>query len=749
MSTPRRSWSAALAVAALLGSSMSLPALAQEEEGSLGPDSSSVIPLLGAKPADLLAPIGPVLSGRAWLMTEQLDPGFGDMPTSDPITGPDLEGGAGSSSPRMQAASAGAPVPYREPGPAFSRNILVTRDFGTATFQTEPSITANPEDPEHLVLGVIDYSFPSMSSYVSYDGGELWEGPFQVPYLQEDLAAGGDPVVAFDRDSNVYMSYISIGTDDFELGPVEITAEVSSIAVARSEDDGFTWPVQISSARSRVDTADLTTDRFGRLRGTVDISFLDKPWMTVGPDPKDAEKDVIYVTYTDFDVSYDILYIGEIPNLLPTEMRSTIRLVSSSDGGQTWTDPVAVSPTVRRAFSETSDGSQATGVYGTLRTVQGSQPSVTPDGVVHVAWMDSTDDDSQKGAGEIWASSSSDAGRTWTAPVVAASFNEVEFRPRSAYFRFWASAFPQIASGPDGEVYIAYTARPSDKPNDDGDIFLVSSFDGGTTWSRPKVVNDDDTDHVQFFPAIDVDPAGAVHIMWGDMRDDPHQTRYHIYYTRSDDQGKTFGFVNEDLGLRAGDTRVTDFPSNPNYAFVRGLFIGDYFSIVATEDDVHLAWADSRLGEFGPINQKIAVARTKAVKAPEIFLNPPSGPGGQQVTIQGFDFQPDMDVYLQLGDSTISTLRTDVDGGFQATVYMPITSQGSQTVTAFDESGNGASSSFFTEFGFGDIQDLLKDLGDRLGTEGTTGSPGDGNASGSPSPGSGAEASPSPSSNEG
>ena len=125
-----------------------------------------------------------------------------------------------------------------------------------------------------------------MSSYVSFDGGERWEGPFQVPYLQEDLAAGGDPVVAFDRDGNVYMSYISIGTDEFNLGPVEISAEVSSIAVARSEDDGFTWPVQISAARSRVDTAGLETDRFGRLRGTVDISFLDKPWMTIGPDPR-------------------------------------------------------------------------------------------------------------------------------------------------------------------------------------------------------------------------------------------------------------------------------------------------------------------------------------------------------------------------------------------------------------------------------------------------------------------------------
>jgi hypothetical protein len=69
---------------------------------------------------------------------------------------------------------------------------------------------------------------------------------------------------------------------------------------------------------------------------------------------------------------------------------------------------------------------------------------------------------------------------------------------------------------------------------------------------------------------------------------------------------------------------------------------------------------------------------------------------------------------VQLGDSTISTLRTDLDGEFSARIYMPITSEGSQTITAFDESGNGASTSFFTEFGFGNIGDLLEDLVERL-----------------------------------
>ena len=221
------------------------------------------------------------------------------------------------------------------------------------------------------------------------------------------------------------------------------------------------------------------------------------------------------------------------------------------------------------------------------------------------------------------------------------------------------------------------------------------------------------------FPSIDTSPDGTVHVMWGDMRADPAHIRYHIYYTRSEDGGETFGFTNEDLGLNVGDTRVTDFASNSNFAFPGGRFIGDYFSLTATEDDVHMAWPDARLGEFGPINQKIAVSRTEPIDSPEIFISPPSGPGGQEVTLQGFSFQPDLGVFVQLGDSTISTLRTNLDGEFSARIYMPITSEGSQTITVFDESGNFASTSFFTEFGFGDIAELIEDLTERIDAAGS------------------------------
>jgi hypothetical protein len=668
---------------------------------------------------NLLAPVKDLLSGRPWLLAEGIDPGLQMRPGHDALQGLDWRSlggalGAAAGGGAMQAPGAAALVPFREPGPAFSRDLLVTRDFSQLPFQTEPHLAVNPHDPEHLVLGTIDYGFPGVTAYVSFDGGENWEGPNQVPFLPTDRVSGGDPVLAFDRAENVYYASISIGVEEFSVGPVVVFSLVSSIAVAKSDDGGFAWPQTVSTARSAVSTDDLAPDQFGRLRGTIDISFLDKPWLALGPHPDDPERDVLYVTYTDFELNYEVFWIGEIPATLPREMRTTIRLVASEDGGLTWSEPVAVSPTVRRGYGERDTADLAPGMFGTRRVVQGSQPVVGPDGTVFVAWFDSTDDDSMKGVGEIYVARSADAGATFSAPRVASVFNEIDFRPRNAFFRYWGGSFPQLAVGPDSELYVVYVARPADKPHDDGDVFLVSSRDRGESWTRPRRLNDDRSAALQFFPAIDVGPDGVVHVMWGDMRDDPSQTRYHIYYTRSDDGGATWGFEIEELELRVGDMRVTDFASNPSRGFPFGLFLGDYFSIKATEDDVYMVWADTRLAEFGGANQKIGFARQRAIASPEVFISPPAGPGGQEVTLQGFDFQPDMNVFVLLGDATIAFARTNADGRFSSRLYMPVTGEGAQTVRVVDASGNGAGTSYYTEFGFGNIEAMMRDLGRRI-----------------------------------
>ena len=123
-----------------------------------------------------------------------------------------------------------------------------------------------------------------------------------------------------------------------------------------------------------------------------------------------------------------------------------------------------------------------------------------------------------------------------------------------------------------------------------------------------------------------------------------------------------------------------------------------------------MAWPDARLGEFGAQNQKIAFARTELMPLPSIFLSPPSGPGGKDITIQGSNFQPDQDVFLEISGAIVSTVRSDADGRFTARLFIPIAGQGAHDFRAIDASGNIATGSFFMDFGFDNIEGSMEDI---------------------------------------
>ena len=658
-------------------------------------------------PGELVAPsehIRKMLSGRTWLITSGLDPALGiglgsrnDIPPS-----------SGSRSILQQGGGGAVLVPYRDPSAKFSRNVLIPEDFSQSPFQTEPSLAIDPKDPDHLLVGLIDYNFPSMVSYSSIDGGATWEGPHQAKYPRQDLGAAGDPIVAYDRDGNAYYAFISLDVEEFTIGPLLGSVLVSAIAVSGSPDGGFTWQDPVPSSRSGVTTTSLPSpDR--RPRGLIEIGFLDKPWMTVGPHPTDPDKDVIYVAYTKFIESFQIFYLDELPFLGYPSLETVIELVRSEDGGLTWSEPMEVSPRVEYTIllnPITQD--EVAQQVGTRQIVQGPSLAVAGDGTLYVGWMDSTTDDSFEGLAEIYVRRSDDAGVTLEPEQRVSGFLEPGFRPRHASFRYWASAFPKLATGPNDEVYVLWVALPADDPEDDGDVFTVRSTDRGETWSRRKKVNDDDTSRLQFFPEIAVDPKGVVHTMWGDMRDDPNEVSYHMYYASSEDSGTTWSV----------NSRVTDFPTNPNRAFPGGRFIGDYFAIAASEEDVYMVWADGRLGEFGPTNQKIGFARKRLMPTPSIFISPPSGPGGKDVVIQGFNFQPNRNIFVEVAGVIVSTARTQAEGRFTTQIFIPISGKGAHSVRVIEESGNVATSSFFMDFGFDSIQetsDQIDLLAERIG----------------------------------
>ncbi|MEM4281999.1 MAG: sialidase family protein [Candidatus Caldarchaeum sp.] len=571
-------------------------------------------------------------------------------------------------------------IPYRSPTAKFSRNVIVTYDIGNRPYQNEPHIAVNPNNPDHVVIVSHDFDVSCAVSYVSFDGGETWRGPSMTSPAVEDSFCS-DPVVAFGRDGTVYYTLLSIGARPLRVGRLLFEADVASATVSVSKDGGVTWSRPFVASRGHVVPS---ADRAA-------IVFIDKPWMAVGPDRQNPEKDAIYVTYTEFRTIYP--FLDYYPFVAEPTIEVSIKLVKSADGGVTWTSPVAVSP----IFSGLAGDEDA-------RLVQGSYVHVARDGTVYVAYYDSLDDGPFKGLFTPMVTVSRDGGRTWSKPsmVVPGGTWEQPFFLSPTYFRSWSSMFPVLGTNPENsnEVYIVFGAVGRE-PGDLSDVYFAKSTDGGLTWSRPKRVNDDLTIRNQFFPTMAVSSNGTIHVIWGDMRDDPDNYRYHIYYTRSGDRGNTF----------MENARVTDYPSNPAYGIAS--FVGDYWGIAATDGDVYMVWTDSRAGFRGAPNQDIGFARLRPVRAPTIFVSPPQGPAGQVISIVGDGFAArQREVFIEVDGVVISSFPTDGAGRFTATIFVPVSGEGAHLVRAIDVLGNVAEATYYTSFGFNNINEQLRRSGE-------------------------------------
>jgi hypothetical protein len=458
----------------------------------------------------------------------------------------------------------------------------------------------------------------------------------------------------------------------------------SEITLAISRDGGATWDI--------VRALNYSTS-----------AFYDKPWIAVGPDPSNPLMDNIYITYTEFKGFF--------------ELNLSIKIIVSRDGGRTFEGPYIVS---------------WEGKYPDV-LVQWSYPVVDPKGILYVSFFGVKAEEGIYGirvVQGIWVARSVDGGRTFSEPVLAAE-THWWFPYYSGPFGFrWVVPTPATAVGPDGTIYIAYEDDPDGPEGPDmGDIFLVISKDGGRTWSKPKRINDDGY-ATQFFPMIAVRKSdGSIHIAWGDKRLDPSGVGYDIYYTYSRDGGETF----------AKNIRVTDITVNPMYGLP--FFIGDYFGIAVSADNVYIVWTDSRRGSlaFVPgayrnaaLNQDIYIAFIGQRDRPSISISPENIESGYSniVAIEGRGFPREARLGISIGSIIVNKeVWSDIGGSFK--IYLNIDSppSGNVSIQIFDPT-NGyiiaskdifvAPNSFLTAIssqiagGLTDISAMLSSIGARL-----------------------------------
>ncbi|MGI9516298.1 MAG: peptidylprolyl isomerase [Pirellulaceae bacterium] len=411
----------------------------------------------------------------------------------------------------------------------------------SARLASEVSIAINPTNLENLVAGSLIRGYPESSapdvSYYSMDGGKTWE---TVPVPNPDDRTQGDDVVLFSRDGtcvHAFISFVGLWQEFPERA-------ASGILLCRSTDGGKTWSEQVTVA-DHINTK---------------TPMEDKPWLVFDNSTRSPHRGNLYCTWTRFDV-----YGSDDP-----QDTTQIMFARSGDGGESF-DPVI------RISDQGGD------CVDDDNTVEGAVPCTSPDGTIYVVWAGprgmefdmSTDGGTTFGEDRVimdmpggWSSEVDGVSRHNGMPVTG-----VDHSP-----------------GPhQGSIYVNWI----DERNDDKDVFLMASRDGGETWSDAIRVNDDPEENGrdQFFTWMAVDPAdGSINIAFYDRRD-TEGTNARLTLARSVDGGAAFTNI------------PVDFPEFDCSA--EGEFFGDYIGIDAQRGRVAIAFMN--MDEAGKIGLDTAV----------------------------------------------------------------------------------------------------------------------------------------------
>jgi hypothetical protein len=376
----------------------------------------------------------------------------------------------------------------------------------------EPAIAVNPNNPKNLVAA---YQTDANAAY-SFDAGRTWtlaSGTAAKRYLRS-----GDVAVTFDNQGRAFLCYIAfdkLGTENYWAH----NATRNGIFVRRSPDGGETWQTQAATVIAH-------PTRPG-------IPFEDKPALFADNTPSPFAGN-LYVGWTHFTLNDSEIYFSR-----------------STDGGETWSEPIRIS--TEQGLPRDDNGA-----------VEGVSGAVSADGTVNVVWQD--------GRGIVFATSH-DGGKTFDP-----SRRVVPTAP--SYFTVqdvWrANGFPQLGLDPrTGRLYVTW----SDYRNGDVDVFAASSADGGRTWSDAVRVNNDALHDGcdQFFQWLAVDPVGgAVYVLFYDRRSDPDNLQTTVVLARSTDHGGSF----------------TNYAWTKQPFEAQGDFIGDYNGLAAYDNRVYGIWTE-------------------------------------------------------------------------------------------------------------------------------------------------------------
>ena len=412
---------------------------------------------------------------------------------------------------------------------------------------SSPVIARNPKTGELVIVEAEVRSDGRCFVHVSADDGRSWfpgGSPVRKPFTDCALNAEYGPYTgaAFGKDGTLYVAFVANEPRRPQEGEAEGPGEsvARNVFLARSSDSGRSFT---------------TATVFRPPPGNAALGENKGP--TIAVDPSDGSR--VYVGWRQGE------FMGD------KKLRSAI--AASSDGGRTFSAPVDISGENGGDFPQMAVDSEGTlhAIYWT-RDFGAEESFVRP-----IVYRQSTD-----------------FAKTFSKPV------QVDEGNQDSQFT------PLIATAPQsGTLYTVWNntrerKNGADDFEGDQEVFFSGSGDGGKTWSPRRVLNDDRNPEVdQSLPGISVAPDGRVDVAWYDDRfalgkfpaedeeapSDDEPTAQNVFYTSSDDQGRTFA-RNVRISDRNIDRTVGVWGNN--------IFSQSYVGVDSNDEGVYFAWQDTR-----------------------------------------------------------------------------------------------------------------------------------------------------------
>jgi len=346
-------------------------------------------------------------------------------------------------------------------------------------FFNEPAIAVNSKDPQQLAAA---WQVGASVAY-SRDGGQTWKTAEGT--APREYRVSGDVSITYDAEGRAILCYIAFD----KLGTTNYWAQGATrngIFIRRSSDGGQNWEPDAITVISH--------------DSTPGIPFEDKPWVVA--DTSSPHAGNLYIGWTQFTLAAsDLLFSRSTDGgkswSKPFKLNSVSGLPRDDNGAlegfhgvvgpdgtlyTIWDDRdgimMAVSHDSGATFTKDRQiipaGPGYFGITGVSRSNGFPQIGIDPrggkqGGNLYVAWSDYTNGDV-----DVFVSSSSDHGRTWSKPV---RVNNDPIHNGTDQFFQWMAVDPQ-----SGAVNLIFYDRRGNNVNTT--VTLARSTDGGKTFQN-------------------------------------------------------------------------------------------------------------------------------------------------------------------------------------------------------------------------------------------------------------------------